>query len=75
MKREFVTCLNCIDGRVQLPAIHWIKANYEVKYIDMINTPGMDGILADRNSNRRYPRKGKCITRGTFNRLYIHSGS
>jgi carbonic anhydrase len=51
MKREFVTCLNCIDGRVQLPVIHWIMANYEVKYIDMITTPGMDGILADRNSN------------------------
>jgi hypothetical protein len=51
MKREFVTTLNCIDGRVQLPVIRWIMAYYEVKYTDMITAPGMDGILADKNSD------------------------
>jgi carbonic anhydrase len=40
-----------MDGRVQLPIINWIIANYEVKYVDMITTPGMDGILADKNNN------------------------
>ena len=47
MLREFVTCLNCMDGRVQLPVINWILSNYEVKYADMITAPGMDGLLAD----------------------------
>lgn len=51
MKREFVTTLNCIDGRVQLPVIQWIMDNNNVKYTDMITLPGMDGILADKNSN------------------------
>lgn len=51
MKTEFVTCLNCIDGRVQLPVINWILENYDVKYVDMITAPGMDGILADKNNN------------------------
>lgn len=49
MLREFVTCLNCMDGRVQLPVIKWILSNYEVKYADMITAPGMDGLLADSN--------------------------
>jgi len=49
MLREFVTCLNCIDGRVQLPVINWVMKNYEVKYIDTITAPGMDGILVDNN--------------------------
>ena len=48
---RFAACLNCIDGRVQLPVIHWIKDNYDVDYVDMITEPGMNGILADE----RYP--------------------
>ena len=47
MKR--VVCLNCIDGRVQLPAIQWIKDNSAADYVDMITEPGMDGFLADQN--------------------------
>ena len=47
MKTEFVTCLNCIDGRVQLPVINWILKNYDVKYVDMITAPGMDKVLTD----------------------------
>ena len=47
----FATCLNCIDGRVQLPIINWIMENYNVKYVDMITEAGMDGYLADKDSN------------------------
>ncbi|BDZ67319.1 hypothetical protein GCM10025860_07670 [Methanobacterium ferruginis] len=50
-KPKYVTCLNCIDGRAQLPVIQWIKSNYLVDFIDMITEPGMDGVLADENSN------------------------
>lgn len=50
MKTEFVTCLNCIDGRVQLPVINWIITNHGVKYVDMITVPGIDGLIAE-NSN------------------------
>ncbi len=51
MKSEFVTCINCIDGRIQLPVINWILKNYNVKYVDMITSPGVNGVLADKNSN------------------------
>ena len=47
----FATCLNCIDGRVQLPAINWITEKYNVKYVDMITKAGMDGFLAAENSD------------------------
>ena len=40
------TCLNCMDGRVQLPVINWIKANYPVDFVDVITEAGMDGVLA-----------------------------
>jgi len=47
----FATCLNCIDGRVQLPVINWITRNYNVEYVDMITKPGMDGFLASEESD------------------------
>lgn len=51
MEPKYVTCLNCIDGRAQLPVIQWITDNYQVDFVDMITEPGMDGVLADKNSN------------------------
>ncbi len=40
------TCLNCMDGRVQLPVLTWIKDNYPVDFVDVITEAGMDGVLA-----------------------------
>lgn len=51
MEPKYATCLNCIDGRAQLPAIQWINSNYLVDFVDMITEPGMDGMLANENSN------------------------
>ena len=42
------TCLNCMDGRVQLPVLSWIKANYPVDFVDVITEAGMDGVLAQQ---------------------------
>lgn len=44
---ERAVCLNCIDGRAQLPVIRWIVENCRVDCVDMITEPGMDGLLAD----------------------------
>ena len=43
----FATALNCMDGRVQLPVITWVKENYSVDVVDAITEAGMDGILSD----------------------------
>ncbi len=40
------TCLNCMDGRVQLPVLNWIKENYSVDFVDVITEAGMDGVLS-----------------------------
>ena len=40
------TCLNCMDGRVQLPVLHWIKENYPVDFVDVITEAGMDSVLS-----------------------------
>lgn len=51
MESKFATCLNCIDGRVQIPVINWITNNYEIDYVDMVTEEGMDGLLADNSFN------------------------
>ena len=49
-KGKFACCINCIDGRVQVPVISWIKDNYGVDYVDMITEPGVDAYIQDENN-------------------------
>ncbi len=46
-ERAFVTAINCMDGRMQLPVIEWMKATYDADYVDMITEPGPDRILSE----------------------------
>jgi carbonic anhydrase len=43
---KFITAINCMDGRVQLPVIEWLKDNCNAKYVDMITEAGPNLILA-----------------------------
>jgi hypothetical protein len=43
---KFVTCINCIDGRTQLPVIEFLRRKYDVDFVDLITIPGADGVLA-----------------------------
>ena len=45
-KGKFGTAINCMDGRVQLPLINWMKNKYDLDYIDMITEPGPDKMLS-----------------------------
>ncbi len=42
------TCLNCMDGRVQLPVLTWIKKKYPVDFVDVITEAGMDNVLSNQ---------------------------
>lgn len=42
------TCLNCMDGRVQLPVLHWICEQYNIDFVDVITEAGMDGVIASQ---------------------------
>jgi carbonic anhydrase len=46
---KFVTCINCMDGRVQLPVINWIRENHSADYVDMITEAGADGHLVQHD--------------------------
>ncbi|MFC1896165.1 carbonic anhydrase [Thermodesulfobacteriota bacterium] len=46
MKR-FCTAINCMDGRVQIPVIQYLKDHFGADYVDVISEPGPNRILAD----------------------------
>jgi hypothetical protein len=49
---KFGTAINCMDGRVQLPLINWMKETYGLDYVDMITEPGPDKIVAAGGSGQ-----------------------
>jgi hypothetical protein len=42
---DFVTAINCIDGRVQRPVSDWMKMMFLARYVDTITEPGPDKVL------------------------------
>ncbi|KUK11126.1 MAG: hypothetical protein XD50_0571 [Clostridia bacterium 41_269] len=48
---KFAVAVNCMDGRVQVPVINFLKEKYGVDYVDMITEPGPDKILAENRSS------------------------
>lgn len=46
VKQNFVTAINCIDGRTHGPLIDFIKRKFSAKYIDLVTEPGPDNILS-----------------------------
>ena len=43
----FATAINCMDGRVQVPVIDWLRRQYGADYVDMITEPGPERLLAE----------------------------
>ncbi len=43
----FCTVINCMDGRVQLPVIDYLKNHFKVPYVDSITEAGPVKIIAD----------------------------
>ena len=44
---KFVTVINCMDGRTQLPVIEFLKEKYGADYVDSVTEAGPIKILAD----------------------------
>lgn len=44
----FFTAINCMDGRVQEPALKYLKRRFQVTYVDVVTEPGPCGILSAR---------------------------
>jgi carbonic anhydrase len=66
------TCLNCMDGRVQLPVLTWIKENYPVDFVDVITEAGMDNVLANQEDISEVLRSIKVsVNLNKSTRLFI----
>lgn len=46
---SFATAINCMDGRVQLPVIGYLKEKHGVDYVDVITEPGPIKALSERS--------------------------
>ena len=44
---RFCTTINCMDGRVQLPVINYLRDQYQAEYVDSITEPGPIKIIAE----------------------------
>ena len=58
---KFATAINCMDGRVQLPVINWLRENLSVDYVDMITEPGPDKILAEGSAAAQESIKARVL--------------
>jgi hypothetical protein len=48
----FCAAINCVDGRVQLPVIDYLKARFQAQYVDVVSEPGAAQLLAVRRDRR-----------------------
>jgi len=55
--KNFGIAISCIDGRVQLPIIHWFRETYRVDYVDVITEPGVERLFSDRNKAQQIRTK------------------
>ena len=44
---KYYTAINCIDGRVQIPVIEYLKERFGVAYVDIVSEAGPNRIIAD----------------------------
>jgi carbonic anhydrase len=47
---KFATAVNCMDGRVQLPVIEYMRKKFGVDFVDSVTEAGADGILGHRSA-------------------------
>lgn len=50
--KQFSSAINCMDGRVQEPAIKFLKNRYQTSYIDNITLPGPEKALSTSGLTR-----------------------
>ena len=51
MKNEFVTAINCMDGRVQVPVNRYLKTKYDARFVDIISEAGPISYILDLDND------------------------
>ena len=52
-KGRFGTAISCMDGRVQVPVLEWLKASYGLDFVDVVTEPGADRVLSEGSDQER----------------------
>ncbi|MGI0003888.1 MAG: carbonic anhydrase, partial [Candidatus Nitrosotenuis sp.] len=73
-KGKFCTSICCIDGRIQLPIIHWLKEKYNVSYVDTITEPGVDKLFSIANKIEEIKSKVSISVNAHGSKLIMISG-
>ena len=47
MKKRFAAAINCMDGRIQIPVIEYMRSNYMIDCLDIITEAGPIRILSE----------------------------
>jgi len=58
---SFCTSINCIDGRVQQPALDYLTQRYGVQYVDTVTEPGPNGILKRQDDPALIDSMLRCV--------------
>jgi len=58
---KFGTLINCIDGRSLIPIVTWLKEKYNLDFIDAVTEPGVDKIIAQKDSEKTAQIKTKVL--------------
>lgn len=51
MNMQFCTAISCMDGRVHLAVISYLKKRFQAEYVDLITEPGPDLIMAEQTDS------------------------
>lgn len=71
---KFATSICCMDGRIQIPIINWIKENYSVDFVDTVTEPGVDKIIADDQDLSSIKKKVDISINAHKSNLIVVSG-
>jgi len=71
---KFATSVSCMDGRIQIPLVNWIKENYPVDFVDVITEPGIDKKISEDPSFNSIKAKIEISINAHKSQLIVVSG-
>ena len=61
MKEKFGTAISCMDGRIQLPVINYLKAKFGIDFVDIITELGPNKQLSEGTDLQAIERIKRCL--------------
>ncbi|HZS73588.1 MAG TPA: carbonic anhydrase [Candidatus Nitrosotalea sp.] len=70
----FCTSISCMDGRIQLPIIQWLKENHNVSFVDTITEPGIEKLFTNVDKINEIKSKALISVEKHGSKLVMVSG-